>query len=623
MELTAVADKKVKNNLETIKEEGEEHENNDGDAFMDDDDDDDACDDDIDLHLSDVSSFKLRSEMIDAYNDDDKSDECAHDDVLESIKKQRTDVYDLYDYDSEFHFGPKCGAHISRDEISGQQLVSEQPYQYSVDFLWTFQRKHVGVCSGLNEGLDPNQINDIFDEMQFGKDFVIDKRLRSILNKINGENFDKLSHEIADIITECVSIEEPECNAIDSGNDSIDDSTEEDYDVATESDVNRAETERHNRLKQALKIILSSILEKSINELLYSSVYARLCYSLYLYKNNDERFQKMYRTQLLTLSHQLFQKYYRDRTKYKQQLIGLLCMIGELHHYGVIGWKVISAGIFDVMLNKESLSAISAVDIEALCKLLKTSGDEFDKRHKKTVEGYIERMKQAVESNQFEFRIRCMVEELVQNRQKKQTKALSNTNTTDIGLKTSASSQSNHASASHQYAPYQAHQSYNNQSYNYHHRTHHNHTNYPSQRHQQRRRGPNKPHHSHSHHSHRAHSKNRSNALKPTVEFVKDVSISDRSHHKKNIVLNKTWRMRNSGELPWGDDVELVYFKGDASLTQKLRYPVMNALPGQEVDIDAVIQTPGECGRYCTYFRLQKNGKFFGPRVWCDIIVVD
>jgi len=107
----------------------------------------------------------------------------------------------------------------------------------------------------------------------------------------------------------------------------------------------------------------------------------------------------------------------------------------------------------------------------------------------------------------------------------------------------------------------------------------------------------------------------------PSVEFVKDVTLPDRSHYPSNKVLTKTWAMKNSGDLPWGDDVQLVYFKGDETLCLDKRYPVMNAAPGQTVQMSATVRTPTEPGRYCTYFRLQKNGKFFGPRVWVDIIV--
>ena len=79
--------------------------------------------------------------------------------------------------------------------------------------------------------------------------------------------------------------------------------------------------------------------------------------------------------------------------------------------------------------------------------------------------------------------------------------------------------------------------------------------------------------------------------------------------------------MRNSGEFAWGDGVELAYFKGDAELSLHERYPVKAAVPGETVQLSALIKTPETPGRYCTYFRLQKHGKFFGPRVWCDIIV--
>ena len=79
--------------------------------------------------------------------------------------------------------------------------------------------------------------------------------------------------------------------------------------------------------------------------------------------------------------------------------------------------------------------------------------------------------------------------------------------------------------------------------------------------------------------------------------------------------------MKNCGEHEWGNYVELVYCKGDETLSLYHRYPVRNAQPGETVEISATIKTSNISGRYCTYFRLQKNGRFFGPRVWVDIIV--
>merc|ERR1719361_131908 len=138
--------------------------------------------------------------------------------------------------------------------------------------------------------------------------------------------------------------------------------------------------------------------------------------------------------------------------------------------------------------------------------------------------------------------------------------------------------------------------------------------------------------HTHSH-SHRAFHKNWRNRTgqfqelssfkspRLLAEFVAHVTLQNREECQPDTVLTKTWRMKNIGDTAWGYDVELVYCKGDEFLSLYDRYPVINAQSGQEVDISATIKTGKNAGRYCTYFRLMKKGKHFGPRVWCDIIV--
>jgi len=117
--------------------------------------------------------------------------------------------------------------------------------------------------------------------------------------------------------------------------------------------------------------------------------------------------------------------------------------------------------------------------------------------------------------------------------------------------------------------------------------------------------------------------KERERKYKVVAEFVTDVNLPDRTYYPTDTVLTKTWRMRNSGDHPWGSNVELVFFKGNESLTLEQRYPVNNAQPGEEVEVSAVIKTPTKPGRYCSYYRLQRNREFFGPRVWVDIFAVD
>jgi len=112
-------------------------------------------------------------------------------------------------------------------------------------------------------------------------------------------------------------------------------------------------------------------------------------------------------------------------------------------------------------------------------------------------------------------------------------------------------------------------------------------------------------------------------ANKVMAEFCSDITLPDRSYYPTDTVLTKTWKMRNNGDHEWGNNVELVFFKGNESLTLEKRYPVNNAQCGEEIEVSAVIKTPKAAGRYCSYYRLQRNHEYFGPRVWVDIFAVD
>merc|ERR1712087_179619 len=122
--------------------------------------------------------------------------------------------------------------------------------------------------------------------------------------------------------------------------------------------------------------------------------------------------------------------------------------------------------------------------------------------------------------------------------------------------------------------------------------------------------------------------RNRSGRLNgKSVKFVRDVSLPDRSHYPQNENLTKTWELQNAQDQPWGSGVELVFFKGHEDIVVDKRYPVRNVCPGEKVQVSVELRTPilrdeHEEGRRCAYFRLEKNGKMFGRRVWVDIIVV-
>ena len=108
------------------------------------------------------------------------------------------------------------------------------------------------------------------------------------------------------------------------------------------------------------------------------------------------------------------------------------------------------------------------------------------------------------------------------------------------------------------------------------------------------------------------------------AQFVKHVTMAEtRATYRPNTTMVKTWRLRNTSPISWGCDVQLDYFKGNKQLFLSERYTVPDAQPGEEVDISATLRTPNVNGRVCTYFRLQKQGRWFGPRVWCDMLVTE
>jgi len=462
----------------------------------------------------------------------------------------------------------------------------------------------------------------------------IKKQIRGILNKITPENFDKLSQTISSILKLA--------------------------DIADQHDKENREPLSGEQLRAAqkaqfkalIRLILKCILEKAIIEPIFSNQYARLCYSLYLYAESNEMKKKVFRLQLISLCHNVFNR--ARNSAESARFIGIITMIGELFTYGLISWRVINAGIFE-----ELLPPSQALDIEAVCKLLKTSGHEFDKHHYQEINQVIESLSNHAQN--FDFRTQCFVKEISEMRkndwkQRKDIKPESPKPLSQIHRefhqeKTARKVVPTPVHSSHRSVP--RNQTESNSSFTRPQRYINN--NHVSNYQRATSPSPSSSYHGgarnnynggnrwrNGYNSRYQHNngnsyggqynrfnnnaypqRKRAKSLRPTVEFVKDVTLPDRSHYPGNKMLTKTWAMRNSGELPWGDDVELVYFKGDESLSMQSRYPVMNAQPGQEVQLSANIRTPRTPGRYCTYFRLQKNGKFFGPRVWVDIIVSD
>jgi len=106
------------------------------------------------------------------------------------------------------------------------------------------------------------------------------------------------------------------------------------------------------------------------------------------------------------------------------------------------------------------------------------------------------------------------------------------------------------------------------------------------------------------------------------AEFVQHVNIPLRSKYLPEQKLLKKWCVRNVGSDDWDKRVMLEFTKGTESLPTKPSFPVPVCASGALCELSAMIMTPEKPGRYTSYFRLSREGTFFGPRIWVDVHVV-
>jgi hypothetical protein len=114
----------------------------------------------------------------------------------------------------------------------------------------------------------------------------------------------------------------------------------------------------------------------------------------------------------------------------------------------------------------------------------------------------------------------------------------------------------------------------------------------------------------------------------PQAEFVKDVTIPDGTEMKPNQPFKKTWRYRNSGSVPWGEGVRLVFVEGTIQgyRSNKMGGPdfvnVPNVAPGDTVDVSVDLIAPAQEGRYRSYWRLKlPNGEWLENNHYAEIVV--
>jgi len=112
---------------------------------------------------------------------------------------------------------------------------------------------------------------------------------------------------------------------------------------------------------------------------------------------------------------------------------------------------------------------------------------------------------------------------------------------------------------------------------------------------------------------------------KPMARFVGDVTLPDGSPVEPGCVLQKTWKVRNDGEVAWPEGTALAFVSGDRLVpAEHTDVPVAAVAVGAEVELSVKLRAPDASGRHIAYFRLRTSGGTqFGQRLWADIRVTE
>ncbi len=109
----------------------------------------------------------------------------------------------------------------------------------------------------------------------------------------------------------------------------------------------------------------------------------------------------------------------------------------------------------------------------------------------------------------------------------------------------------------------------------------------------------------------------------PNAQFVADITIPDDTRLQAGSTFVKTWRLKNTGNVAWGEGYKLLFADG-TTMTKKTTQTLPNVQPGQEANVSIEFTAPAQPGVYFSDWRLQDDqGNLFGDIVFTRIISVD
>ena len=109
--------------------------------------------------------------------------------------------------------------------------------------------------------------------------------------------------------------------------------------------------------------------------------------------------------------------------------------------------------------------------------------------------------------------------------------------------------------------------------------------------------------------------------IRVSASFVADNNIPDGHVLAAGTRFQKSWKVKNDGDVAWPNNTELVFVGGDRLGTSaQASYAVGSVVQvGEEVDVKVDFKAPDFPGKYTSYWRFKDGeGKIFGHRMWCE-----
>jgi len=106
------------------------------------------------------------------------------------------------------------------------------------------------------------------------------------------------------------------------------------------------------------------------------------------------------------------------------------------------------------------------------------------------------------------------------------------------------------------------------------------------------------------------------------MAFIADVTIPDDTNMAPGQDFLKTWRVKNTGSCPWGEEYELVYADYANDMDGQPQPLTEVVQPGQEVEISVQFTAPSEIGNYLSAWQMENPaGVTFEDIIFVRIIV--